>query len=67
MKPTLGRAIDLDSPADVEYWTKALGVTVAQLSQAVTAVGGDSAKVSGYLKRGSRSEPPGTEQVPDGG
>lgn len=67
MKATQGRPIDVNVPGDMEYWTKALGVTHEQLVNAIAAVGPDSAAVSGYLKGGSRSEPPGTEQRPDGG
>ena len=59
--------IDIDAEGDLVYWLKVLDTTHDELLAAIDQVGDDAAEVSAYLKRGSRSEPPGTAQIPDGG
>jgi len=63
---TRGR-VDIAAEGDLAYWLKALDTTQPQLLAAIAAVGDDAAAVSAYLKRGSGSEPPAAEQIPDGG
>lgn len=43
--------ISLTEPYEVAYWTQALGVTKAELEQAVKAVGHSAAAVRAYLAR----------------
>lgn len=43
--------INVHEPHEVQYWTKTLGVTPAQLRSAVNAVGVSVAKVKEYLKK----------------
>lgn len=41
--------INVNEDYEVQYWTKALGITAAQLKEAVKAVGPTSAAVRNHL------------------
>jgi hypothetical protein len=49
--PLDAKRIDINDPAEVRNWTKALGVTEAKLREAVRKVGTSSTKVRKYLKK----------------
>jgi hypothetical protein len=59
--------IDFEGEGDLAHWLKVLDTTHAELLEAMSQVGDDAAEVAEYLRRGSGSEPPGAEQIPDGG
>ncbi|KAA5953390.1 MULTISPECIES: DUF3606 domain-containing protein [Pantoea] len=48
-EPEDKRFISLSESWEVAYWTKALGVTKAELEAAVKAVGNGTAKVKAHL------------------
>lgn len=45
--------ISLSEPYEVDYWTKALGVTRDELAQAVVNVGNSAEAVRAYFQRGA--------------
>lgn len=47
--PQDANLISLTEDYEVEYWTKALGVSKAKLTEAVKAVGHSAAKVRAWL------------------
>ena len=53
--------INLNQAHEVQYWTKALGVSEAELSRAVGAVGSSADKVREFLgAKGGSGNPPNT-------
>jgi hypothetical protein len=44
------KLIALSDPDEVRYWTEALGISDAELHEAVTAVGNSVAKVREYIE-----------------
>jgi hypothetical protein len=53
--------INLTQAHEVRYWTQALGVSEAELSRAVGAVGSSADKVREFLNaKGGRNAPPNT-------
>ena len=52
--------INMTQEHEVRYWTQALGVSEAELSRAVGAVGSSADKVREFLGAGSRKNAPNT-------
>lgn len=44
------RLIALEDPNEVRYWTQAMGISEAELHEAVTAVGNSAQKVREYIE-----------------
>ena len=51
--PRDGKFISLSEDWEVKWWTKSLGISVQQLTQAVEKVGNSAEKVKEYLKSNS--------------
>ena len=58
--PTDRSRINLSQEHEVRYWTQALGVSEAELSRAVGAVGSSADKVREFLTKGDSKLPPNT-------
>jgi hypothetical protein len=48
--PTNYLRVDLQDPAEAEYWLIVLDATRQQIEQAIAAVGKDACEVSAYLR-----------------
>ena len=52
--PADGKRVSLSEDYEVKYWTKALGVTKAELASAVATVGSSAERVREHLKQRQR-------------